>query len=674
VVDKTQIALEWSATDGHSGVASYDIQVKSGETGAWTEWRVNGAETAGTYQGKDGVKYFFRCRARDNAGNQEAYPETPMASTTVDISPPPAIIQLKATPLAGGHIELKWNPVEDKISGTDYYRVYRWVEGEKKVRISEDGKVKEPLFVDDGSKLKENLAYYYCVQAVDRMGNEQHEGNATAACLSDHGVGIPVVSSPTHSAGDWSSNNAPILVWDAPADATGIAGYYHVLDQSPNTRPKADATFTAEKRLELSNLESGIWYFHLVAKDRAGNVSEEAAHYRLRIDRDKPSAPQVTSSSHTDPRCWYSDNKVQLKLTAAPKISGVECFYVAFDQDPNTVPAPNEAQRVTEPEMTLTAAEPGVWYLHAVVKDKAGNFSDPAHFRVQVAAGEMPPPVVASPTHPREDEAMNHHNPLFTWEDRHDGSFQPAGYVYKMTHSPDDRPNAEDPFTEERSVQLKDVNEGTWFFHVAAVGKRGKPGRLFSTRKVVIQRLGKVHGTFLRKDGVTPVPGTKVEMLKGDKVAASAITDPQGRFSFSSIPEGRYELRLHSDQYPVLRFKDIAITVEEGLPNAILTEDLGIFPTPPAPGPVRFYYFLKEDCNVTLEVFDSAGALVGKVEEKREGGAYAVTLWDAAGKPEGEYLYKLSAKSVTKNAMSRFSVKKFKLTKVAPALEAQPIS
>jgi len=673
IVDKTQLTLEWSATDPHADIMGFDVQVKTGEGPSWAEWLSNVTDKSAVFNGKDGVKYSFRCRAKDSAGNVEAYPEQAMVSATIDIAPPPPVAQLKATPLAGGDIELKWNPVEDKVSGTDYYRVYRWLEGEKREKISLDGAVKGVTFLDPGAQLKESTVYYYCVQAVDRMGNEQHEGNQSAACLSDHGVGIPVISSPTHSIDDWSSNGSPILTWDAPADATGIAGYYHVLDQSPNTKPKTEgSTFTDERRLELSDLASGIWYFHLIAKDRAGNLSEEAAHYRLKIDREKPSAPQITSTTHPDSRCWYSSNKIQVKVASAPKISGVEAFYTVLDQNPATLPAPNESQRSTEPEMTFKTGEAGVWYFHAVVKDKSGNFSEPTHFRLQVAAGEMPPPVVASPTHPREDEPFNHHDPLFTWEDRHDGSFKPVGYVYKLSQNDHDKLTSEDQITTERSVQLKNISEGTWYFYVAAVSKKGKPGTLASRRKVIIRRLGKVQGTFLRKDGVTPVSGAKVEMFKGDKAAASAITDPQGKFNFSGLPEGRYEIRLHSDLHPVLRLKDLTITVEEGLPNAVFVEDLGIFPTPPEPGPIRFYYFLKEDCTVTLEVFDSTGGLVGKIEDKKEGGAYAVTLWDAIGKAEGEYLYKLSAKSITKNTMSRFSVKKFRIGKSAKELASQP--
>src|SRR5581483_5137411 len=113
-------------------------------------------------------------------------------------------------------------------------------------------------------------------------------------------------------------------------------------------------------------------------------------------------------------------------------------------------------------------------------KDRAGNFSEPTHFQIRIASGEMPPPVILSSTHPSEDEAVNHHDPLFTLEDRHDGSFKPIGYVYKLSPKEKETLTEDDAFTTDRSIQIKDLSEGTWFLHVAAVGKKGKPGLLAS--------------------------------------------------------------------------------------------------------------------------------------------------------------------------------------------------
>jgi hypothetical protein len=297
-----------------------------------------------------------------------------------------------------------------------------------------DGEVKGVTYLDPGEGLKDATAYYYCVQAVDRMGNEQHEGNQVVVCISDHGVGVPALSSPTHSGEEWSSNSLAVMMWDAPADVTGIAGYYTLLDQSPSSRPPLEEqAFTDVRRLELNDLQSGIWYFHVIAKDRAGNLSEESAHYRLKIDVEKPAPPQVVSLTHPDPECWYASSKIQFKLFAPVKLSGFDAFYYLFDQEPGTRPNPADAQRTTEEEIGMRAPSPGVWYLHATVRDKAGNLSEPAHAKVLTAAGEAPPPVISSPTHPREDEAVNQHHPVFRLEDRHDGSFKGSGVHYRFS-------------------------------------------------------------------------------------------------------------------------------------------------------------------------------------------------------------------------------------------------
>jgi hypothetical protein len=675
LMDKTQLALNWDATDASGEVVAFDVQVKVGEAGSWGDWLVNVNHKTAIYQGQDGMRYAFRCRARDAAGNVEDFPDAEMVSLAIDISPPTPVAQLKATPMAGGDIELKWSPAEDRVSGLNFYRVYRWIEGQKPKLISTDGEVKEISFLDKGAQLQENTVYYYSVHAVDKMGNEQFEGNATAACLSDASVGTPQLSSPTHSSEDWNSNPLPVLAWLPPSDATGVVGYYYAFDQSTNTKLNGEnGIFVNKTRLELPKQESGVWYFHLAAKDRAGNISEQTAHYKVKIDVQKPEPPHVASTSHPDRERWYAETQVDVKIDSAPKLSGIDCYYYFFDQKPDTVPSPENALKLLGSSTEVKANEPGAWYFHVIARDKAGNLSAPTHFAVLVAAGEMPPPVIASPTHPREGEAINNQSPVFTWEDRHDGSFTPKGYFYKISSNEQDVLTAQDTFTTERMVTLNHVDQGTWYFHVAAVSKKGKPGALASSRKIIIDRLGKVFGHFLRKDGKTPIEGTKVEMAQGDKVVAACVTDVDGKFNFPMLKEGKYEIRLHSDQFPILKVKDVNVTVDEGLIDTTFVEDLGFLPNPPKPGPVRFYYFLKEDCNVTLEIFDATGGLAVKLEEKKEGGAYAVTIWDATKMPAGEYLYKLSAKSVLKNTMSRFSVKKFKLEKPATELEPQAVS
>jgi Tol biopolymer transport system component len=81
--------LGWSGTDiGPAGIASYDLQVKEGAVGVWTDWLMGTPNTPEYYPGLGGHTYYFRVRARDNAGNVEPWPADYQAFTTVESAPP----------------------------------------------------------------------------------------------------------------------------------------------------------------------------------------------------------------------------------------------------------------------------------------------------------------------------------------------------------------------------------------------------------------------------------------------------------------------------------------------------------------------------------------------------------------------------------------------------------
>jgi len=82
------IALSWSGSDALSGISTYDVQVRAGSGGAWTDVLTNTASTSATYNGANGTTYYFRVRARDAAGNLEDWPADYDTFTFVDTEPP----------------------------------------------------------------------------------------------------------------------------------------------------------------------------------------------------------------------------------------------------------------------------------------------------------------------------------------------------------------------------------------------------------------------------------------------------------------------------------------------------------------------------------------------------------------------------------------------------------
>jgi hypothetical protein len=65
--------IRWGASDDASGVASYDVQARQLPNGAWHDWLINTVESEAWFGHATGHDFAFRARARDWAGNQEAW-------------------------------------------------------------------------------------------------------------------------------------------------------------------------------------------------------------------------------------------------------------------------------------------------------------------------------------------------------------------------------------------------------------------------------------------------------------------------------------------------------------------------------------------------------------------------------------------------------------------------
>ncbi|MGQ9815165.1 MAG: fibronectin type III domain-containing protein [Candidatus Roseilinea sp.] len=82
ITTQPTITLTWSGDDDAAGVWSYDLQyrVQPGEWITFASWLNT---TSRTFSGQHGVVYAFRVRARDRAGNEQAWETASIATTTV---------------------------------------------------------------------------------------------------------------------------------------------------------------------------------------------------------------------------------------------------------------------------------------------------------------------------------------------------------------------------------------------------------------------------------------------------------------------------------------------------------------------------------------------------------------------------------------------------------------
>jgi hypothetical protein len=120
------------------------------------------------------------------------------------------------------------------------------------------------------------------------------------------------------------------------------------------------------------------YYFHIRAKDGAGNWANGAAHLGpIRIDASPPQNPAEVSCLSHQTMVWSSDNTPEITWSEADgSISGPEGYGFLWDHVYGTIPGPvlnvsAEVLRVSSPPLP----DGEEWYFHLRTRDNAGNWA-----------------------------------------------------------------------------------------------------------------------------------------------------------------------------------------------------------------------------------------------------------------------------------------------------------
>lgn len=121
--NSTTFPLNWSGTDGESGVSHYDVQFRY-DIHPWQNWLQNLTQTSVQAAGADGDPIEFRVRAADRAGNVSAW-EAPNATTgTVVDATAPALCSFLISPTGtANQYRLTWSGLDTGGSGIRFFNV-----------------------------------------------------------------------------------------------------------------------------------------------------------------------------------------------------------------------------------------------------------------------------------------------------------------------------------------------------------------------------------------------------------------------------------------------------------------------------------------------------------------------------------------------------------------------
>ena len=183
-------------------------------------------------------------------------------------------------------------------------------------------------------------------------------------------------SSPTHPAGAWTNRSAVTLTWGGATDANGIDGYSYTFSPQPTFEPDEVKDFEETTTSLTTSLPDGEHWFHIRARDGAGNWGASVHVGPLRIDTFAPVKPVVSSPSHRVGGA-SADRTVDVAWSGTTdSASGIDGFSYSWTQGQaaaadQTKDVEETVSRRTSPQLAI-----GAWWFNIRARDNAGNWSE----------------------------------------------------------------------------------------------------------------------------------------------------------------------------------------------------------------------------------------------------------------------------------------------------------
>ncbi len=190
----------------------------------------------------------------------------------------------------------------------------------------------------------------------------------------------------------WYVSNTPAFSWNAATDPTpgfGLKDYVYLLDQNAGTTIDVTTAFThatGQTTVTLPSTPDGVWYFHVCARDNAGNYGPTATR-AVQIDATAP----VTTAVGV-PATWQNA-AVEVTLQATDTASRVAGSWWELDQPPLGLP-PSDWTAGLGP---INIAGDGSHTLYFYSTDNCGNQETPesAVVRIDTIAPTTTPATLA---------------------------------------------------------------------------------------------------------------------------------------------------------------------------------------------------------------------------------------------------------------------------------------
>jgi hypothetical protein len=199
------VEVRWIGSDTLSGIASYDVWVRDGLAGTWTQWLIGTIAVNGTYTGiTAGHTYYFRSQARDMVGNLEIDlpPDGDTHTTVAAYQVTGAVLNNRHQPIFNATVTV--DPPALNVARTDgrgNYTAYFAASGTYSLTAAREGF--GPLPPQMNLAFSDDATASDCVlpPANDAMLNGGFESGDLSGWTSDPAVTATVEMSAAHTGG-----------------------------------------------------------------------------------------------------------------------------------------------------------------------------------------------------------------------------------------------------------------------------------------------------------------------------------------------------------------------------------------------------------------------------------------------------------------------------------------
>jgi subtilisin family serine protease len=184
------------------------------------------------------------------------------------------------------------------------------------------------------------------------------------------------ITGTSPSPGVWTNSGALSVSWGGASDPSGIDGYSFAVSPDPSFVPDEVKEVEENVTSYTTSVPEGTTWFHVRARDGAGNWGAAVHVGPFLVDAFAPPRPTLSSPSHR-PGYPSTDHTVEINwITLADSLSGLDGFSYGWAKQ-SVVPvdqvkdAEEGARQVTSPRL-----DAGAWWFGIRSRDNAGNWND----------------------------------------------------------------------------------------------------------------------------------------------------------------------------------------------------------------------------------------------------------------------------------------------------------